>query len=84
MLMVGRTFLGRHDLRVNCKSFKNPSLFSMQCGEEAREEKKTTKAFLFLFFSFSFTYVLFPSLSLLAFFLYLAHLQIPATTVKPR
>ena len=80
MLMVHRTFLGM----TGEEKLKNPSLISMQCGEGAHGEQKTTKAFfLFLFFSFSFTDVLFPAFPLL-FSLFFSRLQISLTIVKPR
>ena len=51
MLMVHRFFLGM----IGEEKLKNPSLISMQCGEGAHGEQKTTKAF-FISFLFFFIY----------------------------
>ena len=76
MLMVGPTFLGRHDLRGKVK--KSQFVFHVVRGGPGegahlkghtgnRKPQKFFYFFSFRFFSFSFTDVLFPVLSLLFF-----------------
>ena len=73
MLMVHRTFLGM----IGEEKLKNPILISMQCGEGAHGEQKTTKAF-FYFFSFlshlpTFYFPLSPSFFLSFFHVFRYH-----------